>query len=294
MPSPDDVLGLAVTALQTARLRNADRWPPAIAVLDNAVTIWCVGIGKSGHVAQKLAATLRSFGRLAHFLHPVEALHGDAGALRAGDALVVISASGRTAELTRFLVGARYPLVAITTPDSPLGDAATAVLDASVDEEIGGLAPVTAHIVAVALADALALQLRSGGALVHPGGFIGLASRTVGSLMLPAPLVDGTTTVAACIPSLKAGAVLVSGGGIFTDGDLRRAVGSDPSSLSRRVGELCTPNPVTVREDDLASLALDKMERRTSQLTVLPVVDEVGDYVGIVRLHDLVRAGLGA
>lgn len=293
MPTPDEVLALAAQAIQLASARNAARWEPAVRALSPASAIWCTGLGKSGLVAQKLAATLRSFGRPAHFLHPVEALHGDAGGLTEDDALVAISASGRTGELLRLLRDTPLPLVAITIPTTPLGGLAIATLDASVDTEAGGLAPITSFLVATALADTLALQLRVGDALVHRGGYLGLAGRTVRSLMQPAPMVGRTLSVAEVIPRLGHGAVLLEGGGLFTDGDLRRAVGADPLALGRPVVEFATATPVTIRADERASVALDLMERRASQLSVLPVVDSAGHYVGLLRLHDLVRAGLG-
>lgn len=281
-------------ALLRAEARNADRWEAVEAALGPASVIWCTGLGKSGLVARKLAATLSSFGRPAHFLHPVEALHGDAGALGERDALVAISASGHTAELLRLLHNQPLPLVTLAPLDSPLAQLATAALDAGVEEEAGGDAPVTSYLVATALVDALALRLRPGSALVHPGGFLGLRGRSVRSLMRAPPLVEAGATVASCIPRLTDGAVLLVGGGIFTDGDLRRVVGADPAVLHRPVGEVCTRTPVTVGVDEAASLALDRMERRDGQLAVLPVVDEAGDYVGLLRLHDLVRAGMGA
>ncbi len=294
MPTPpDEVLALAAQAIRHASERNTTRWEAAVHALAPASAIWCTGIGKSGLVAQKLAATLRSFGRPAHFLHPVEALHGDAGGLTEDDALVAISASGRTGELLRLLRDTPLPLVAITIPTSPLAHLARATLDASVEQEAGGLAPITSFLVATALADTLALQLRVGDALVHRGGYLGLAGRAVRSLMQPPPLVADTTLVSEVIPRLGHGAVLLEGGGIFTDGDLRRAVGAEPGALHRPVRDFATKDPVFVRADERASVALELMERRTSQLSVLPVVDGAGHYVGLLRLHDLVRAGLG-
>lgn len=294
VPHPDEVLERGAAALLAARAANRERWPAAVAILAPAGTIWCAGVGKSGIVAAKLAATLRSFGRAAHALHPVDALHGDAGALAEGDVLVAISASGHTAELLRLLRGCPLPVVAITSPGSPLAALAAAVLDGSVPAEAGGDAPTTSFLVAAALGDALALALRAERPLRHPAGFLGLAQRPVRELMVPPPLVAADTPLAACIPHLGHGAVLVHGGGVFTDGDLRRAVGADPAALGRPVGALCTRTPVTVGQDEPASVALDRMERRASQLSVLPVVDAAGAYVGLVRLHDLVRAGLGA
>lgn len=294
MAAPDEVFDRGVAALGVAREANRDRWAAAVAVLAPASTIWCAGVGKSGIVAAKLAATLRSFGRAAHTLHPVEALHGDVGAVAEGDALVAVSASGHTAELLRLVRGCPLPVVALTAPGSPLALAAVATLDAAVAAEAGGDAPTTSFLVAVAVADALALQLRGARPLRHPAGFLGLAQRPVRELMLAPPLVAPDTELAACIPRLGHGAVLVRGGGLFTDGDLRRAVGADPAALTHPVLSWCTRSPVTVGADEPASVALDRMERRPSQLSVLPVVDDSGAYVGLVRLHDLVRAGIGA
>lgn len=294
MTSPGDSLALAAEALLAARDANAGRWDAALAVLRDAPTVWTTGLGKSGMVARKLAATLSSYGRRSAWLHPVDALHGDAGAVGPGDALVAVSASGRTAEVLRLVEALGVPVVAVCAVGSPLHAAAAATLDGGVAREAGGTAPVTSYQVASALADALALALRNGDTLHHPGGFIALGRRTVGALMRPAQVVRRSEPVVACIPRLGDGAVLVEGGGIFTDGDLRRVVGRDKAALSRPVGEVCTLEPVTVRADAPASEALDLMERRPSQLSVLPVTDEQGRYVGLVRLHDLVRAGMGA
>ncbi len=281
-------------ALLRAEARNLSRWAAVEAALAPAAAIWCTGLGKSGLVARKLAATLSSFGRPAHFLHPVEALHGDAGALGEADAIVAISASGHTAELIRLLHNQPLPLVSVAPLGSPLTNLASAALDAGVEEEAGGDAPITSYLVATALVDALALRLRPGSTLIHPGGFLGLRGRSVRNLMRAPPLVAATASVASCIPFLIDGAVLIVGGGIFTDGDLRRVVGADPGVLQRPVGEVCTREPVTVGVEEPASHALDRMERRDGQLAVLPVVDDAGAYVGLLRLHDLVRAGMGA
>jgi len=291
---PGRPLLLAAEALGRAHARNEGRWEAAIAALAPAATVWTTGLGKSALVAQKLAATLCSFGRRAVYVHPVDALHGDLGAIGASDALVAASHSGRTAEVLRLAGSVTVPVVSVCSAASPLAEMSIATLDCSVDEEAGGDAPATSFAVACALVDSLALALREGDSLHHPGGLIALARRPVRSLMLPPPLVEPATPLLDCIPRLAHGAVLVAGGGIFTDGDLRRVVGQDPAALSRPVGELCTRHPVTVHADDPASVALDRMERRASQLSVLPVVGDQGAYVGLVRLHDLVRAGMGA
>ena len=299
---PGRSLLVGAEALRRAHALNASAWGPAAATLAGASTIWATGLGKSALVARKFAATLASFGRRACFVHPVEALHGDGGAIAPGDAILAASHSGRTAEVLRFLAGftqpgggeGAVPVVAVCTPGTPLSALSVATLDCSVTEEAGGEAPVTSFAVACALVDGLALALRAGNALHHPGGLIALARQPVRALMLPPPIVPASTPVADCIPRLGQGAVLVEGGGIFTDGDLRRVVGVEINALSRPVAEFCTRSPVTVHQDEPASVALDRMERRASQLSVLPVVDDQGAYVGLVRLHDLVRAGMGA
>lgn len=295
---------IAADALRAADARNTTRWEAATALLVGANTVWATGLGKSALVARKFAASATSFGNRACFLHPVEALHGDAGSVRPGDVLLAISASGRTAEVVRIARDLGVPVVAVCPIESPLASCATATLDATIEHEAGGEAPSTSFMVAMGLVETLALAGRPHGQLHHPGGFIGLSRRPVSDVMLPPPLVKRESTLLSCIPRLGVGAVLVEGGGIFTDGDLRRLVGSglmgngaggaETDVLSRQVGEVCTPSPVTIGETESCALALDRMERRTSQLSVLPVVNEAGLYVGLLRLHDLVRIGMGA
>lgn len=291
MISPDQALLIGVGALERARAANALVWPEAVAMLGSGGTIWCSGLGKSAIVADKLAATLRSFGRSAHRLHPVDALHGDSGAVRQGDVLVAISASGRTPELLRLAAALGLPTLAITTPGSPLGKIATVTLDGSVAVEAGGQAPLTSFLVATGLADALALGLCPAPSLTHPGGTIGLSFRTVAELMLSPPMAHAAETVASVIPRLGQGAVVLYEGGVFTDGDLRRAVGRDVAVLSQPVGDVATREPVVVAPTATAAEALRLMEDRASQLSVLPVYEH-GRCVGLLRLHDLVRAGL--
>lgn len=300
----DSPLLIAADALRVADARNANRWDAATAVLVGAGAVWATGLGKSALVARKFAASATSFGHRATFLHPVEALHGDAGSVRTGDALLAISASGRTPEVVRVARDLGVPVIGVCPVESPLADLATAVLDATVAVEAGGEAPSTSFMVAMGLVEALVLSWRPPGKLHHPGGLIGLSRRAVREVMLPPPLVSRESTLLSCIPLLGLGAVLVEGGGIFTDGDLRRLVGAaacrprtgvaETDVLSGKVGESCTRSPVTVGEHESCALALDRMERRSSQLSVLPVVNAAGSYVGLLRLHDLVRIGMGA
>jgi arabinose-5-phosphate isomerase len=277
----------AAAALLAAGQRNEAALAAATGLLDGAACTWCTGLGKSGLVARKLAGTLASLGRRAAWIHPVDALHGDGGAVVPGDVLVAISHSGRTGETLRFARESGLAIVAVTTPGSPLAGLARVVLDASVVEEVGGAVPSTSFLVACALVDGLALRL--GGTLRHPGGVIGALQRPVRDYMLPPPIVGRDLPLASVIPLLVHGAVLVEGGGILTDGDLRRAVGA--GRLGGTVGDAATWRPVTVGPDEPAGAALEKMERRSSQISVLPVVE--GDrFVGLLRLHDLVKAGM--
>lgn len=289
MPEDQFVFRVASDALLTAGARNAARLAAAAELLRPAPTIWVAGLGKSGLVARKMAGMLNSLGRRAAWLHPVDALHGDAGAIGPEDRLVAISQSGHTAEVLRLVRTLSLPTVAVCSEPSPLAAAAAVCLDSRVEQEAGGAVPSTSFVVAVALVDAVALAL--GGEVRHPGGYIGAMSRPVKDYMLPPPIVPDSASALEVIPLLGHGAVLVDSGGIFTDGDLRRAAGA--GRLDRPVGELCTRAPVTVEADDPARVAIERMERRSSQISVLPVV-ALGRYVGIVRLHDLVRAGLGA
>lgn len=298
MPQPLDVFLAGATALHAAGARNGSAVGKAGERIGVAETIWCTGLGKSGLVAKKMAGTLTSLGRRAIAVHPVDALHGDLGARGEGDILVAISQSGRTPETLRVARESGLDIIAICSVPSALADMATVVLDTTISVEAGGALPVTSFLVACAVADAAALAAVSGargttGAAWHPGGFVGAMDRPVRDYMLPPPFVDGAAIVASVIPHLAQGAVLLRAGGIFTDGDLRRAVGSDAGALTKAVAVFATATPVTVREDEPAREALYRMERRASQLSVLPVVDARGNVVGLVRLHDLVRAGFG-
>ena len=291
-----DVFLAGANALKAAGERNRGSVLAAAAVLRGAETIWCTGVGKSYVVAQKMAGTLNSLGKRAVAVHAVDALHGDLGARREGDVLVAISQSGRTPETLRVAREAGMLVVAICSTPSPLAALASVVLDTTISEEAGGALPMTSFLVACAVGDAAALASVADGAAAsvawHPAGFIGAMERPVRDYMLAPPFVDGGESVAAVISQLRHGAVLLREGGIFTDGDLRRAVGADPAALRRPVAEFATRTPVTVGVEEPAREALYRMERRPSELSVLPVVDESG-VVGLVRLHDLVRAGFG-
>jgi arabinose-5-phosphate isomerase len=268
------------------------------------------GMGKSGIISQKIAATLTSTGTAAFFLHPAEALHGDLGAIQADDVIVALSYSGETDEILRLIetirrLGAK--LVTITgTPRSTLAQTADVTLDCSVAEEACpmNLVPTASTTAALAIGDALAMTLlvekgfrEEDFARLHPGGKIGKRFMRVESLMHAGPLCPIVTTdtpmrdVIYEMSSKKLGMACVVDAagtlaGIVTDGDLRRHMERAADILERRAGDLMTPEPVSVPPATLAAEALLVMEQR--KITSLVVVDE-GRVAGVVHLHDLWR-----
>jgi arabinose-5-phosphate isomerase len=272
------------------------------------------GIGKSGHVARKIAATLASTGTPALFVHPAEASHGDLGMVVAGDAVLALSNSGETAELADLIAHTRrfaLPLVAMTgRAESTLARASDAVLLLPTAAEACplGLAPTTSTTMQMALGDALAVALltrRGFGAAdfrnFHPGGRLGSRLRRVRDLMhtgeaLPLATADLGMDAAivrmsekrfGCLAVIDAAGVLQ---GILTDGDLRRGMSAD--LLTRRVGALMTRGPRTIGADALAAEALHAMNAGGRPITTLFVVDAQRRPVGILHIHDLLRAGL--
>ena len=274
------------------------------------------GVGKSGIVARKIAATLTSTGTPAAFLHPVEALHGDLGAVGAGDVLVALSYSGETEEVLRLLAaagrleGAAMPTIALTgCLTSSLAMAASVALDTSVSAEAchNNLAPTASTTVMLALGDAIALELsrRSGFrpqhfADLHPGGRLGHKLARVRDLMHAGdalPCVAPATTMTDVIHEMshkKLGMTTVVEGdqlvGIISDGDLRRLLERvGPKALEQTAGDIMNTAPRTVAPSAFASEALLLMEER--KITSL-VVTEQAKVLGVVHLHDLWQLAL--
>src|SRR6267378_1352654 len=266
------------------------------------------GIGKSGFIARKIAATLTSTGTRAVFLHASDALHGDLGILDKADVVLLVSNSGETDEVIAMLPYLKHrtvPLIAIVgNLTSTIAGNADVVLDASVDKETCpfNLAPTASTTVALAL---MVMQIKGltleDFALNHPAGRLGKRlSLKVSDLMHSGernPIVSPVTSWLEVVSSITRGGlgavnVLNDGeilAGIITDGDLRRAIQkSKPAELKNLFAEaFMTCNPVTVMPDDLAYSALQLMENRPSQISVLPVVDSEKRCVGLLRLHDL-------
>ena len=320
-PGPIDVdlaravLRTEADAVRALAGRLDGRFADAVRLLaDCTGRVIVTGMGKSGIIAHKIAATLSSTGTPAYFLHPAEAVHGDLGVIRDDDLVIGLSRSGETPEILRLLetlrrIGAR--LVAITgEPASGLGRAADVTLDCRVDEEACplNLAPTASTTAALALGDALAMTLmvRKGFsakdfANLHPGGQLGKRLLRVERLMhagerIPrvapaAALPEVVATMSAkglgmtCVTDAD-GALL----GVITDGDLRRSLCVGGELRKRCAADVMTRDPITIPASALAAEPLNILEAR--RVTSLVVVDDGARLAGIVHLHDLWRTEL--
>ena len=306
------VLATEAAALAALAERLDGRFMTALDLIGSASgRVVVTGMGKSGHVARKIAATFASTGTPALFVHPAEASHGDLGMITASDAVLALSNSGETPELADLVDYTRrfaIPLVAITgRAESTLArEADVALLLAEAPEACPmGLAPTTSTTQMLALGDALAVALlaRKGFTaadfrLFHPGGRLGRKLLRVRDLMhtgAEVPLAPAGTPMDRAIIAMTAGRFgclgLVDGAGllvgIITDGDLRRAM--SPDLLSRTAAEVMTASPRTIGAEALAAEALREMNQR--RITAL-FVTEAGRPVGIIHVHDLLRAGV--
>jgi arabinose-5-phosphate isomerase len=284
----------------------------AIQILKNTRgRVIVTGIGKSGHIGQKITATFASTGTPAHFVHPSEASHGDLGMIMRDDCILAMSWSGETVELSNILnFAGRFavPLIAITSRvDSALGRAANVVLELPRAAEAcpHGLAPTTSTTMQLAIGDCLAVALLEAKGfsahdfkVFHPGGSLGAKLKFVADVMhtgerLPLAREDEVMSDALVTMTAKAlgclGIVDTQGRfvGIITDGDLRRNMGQD--LLTAPAGRIMTRRPKTISSTLLASAALEQIN--SSRITALFVVDK-GLPVGVVHVHDLLRLGL--
>lgn len=305
-----------------ARLSSADVERAIELLLACQGKIVLCGVGKSGIIAEKIAATMTSTGSPALCLRPTDALHGGLGIITPDDVIILLSNSGETEELVQMLPALdarRVPVIALLgNTRSTLARAADVALDASVDREVCplGLAPTASTTVALALGDALAMTLMEAKgwtvedfAFNHPAGRIGkrltLRVRDLMHTGGHAPTVGleaNWLTAIAAIGRGGLGAVCVTDAdnkllGIITDGDVRRSLEQTADGEAIKLDalgarDLMTPNPVTCTPDLLAYDALRLMEDRPSQIGVLPVVEESGRLVGMIRLHDIVRNGI--
>jgi len=275
------------------------------------------GMGKSGIIARKIAATLSSTGTPAHYLHPADAVHGDLGMLVKGDVVMALSYSGETEEILRLLATIRrvgVKLITITGDSlygngaqakrSTLAQTADVALDCSIAREACsmGLAPTASTTAMLALGDALAVALaekrgfkEEDFADLHPGGKLGKKLARVSQLMHSGdalPKVSPQTGMADVIYEMSRKGLgittVVEGGkllGVISDGDLRRLLERRKDVLHLTAAECVSPNPKTIRGDELATSALNIMEEK--KITSLVVVDAAGNVEGIIHLHDL-------
>lgn len=272
------------------------------------------GVGKSGHIGKKIAATFSSLALPSFFLHPTEAMHGDLGRVTKSDAIVLISKSGTTEELLSMLPYVSIPkeriIALVGNVKSPIAEKSGIVLDASVEKEacINDLAPTTSTTVALALGDAMAVLYenvvgvsKEKFAVNHPAGLLGKSlSLTVDRLMIGAqdcPLINESATLQDAILAMTQKPVgmcaIVEGNrllGILVEGDIRRAFAKSADAIRTPVKELMTKQPVSLTPTTLAFDALKSMENPQRPISVVPVVQD-GNFKGVLRLHDLFKAG---
>lgn len=272
------------------------------------------GMGKSGHIGNKIAATLASTGTPSFFLHPGEASHGDLGMIKKGDVIIALSNSGETNEIVTLIPlikRQQIPLISLTgNPASSLSKSADINIDVSIEKEACplGLAPTTSTTTALAMGDALAIALlESRGftaddfALAHPGGSLGRRLLLhVADIMhsgTSTPVVQLNTSLSDTLieiteKGLGATAIVDDNKivGFFTDGDVRRIVSRKLDFTTTTVAEVMTQSFKTIQADCLAAEALQIMD--SHKINALPVVDNDQNLLGILNMHDLLRAGV--
>jgi len=274
------------------------------------------GVGKSGIIARKIVATMNSTGTPSMFLHPSDAVHGDLGMVRSGDVVICISKSGNTDELSNLLPMFKrleVPIISLVgNKHSVLARESTVTLDVSVEEEACpyDLAPTSSTTATLVLGDALAIALlrkrqfsKEDFALFHPGGMLGKSlllkvdelmvkgeavPRVGVDVLLRDAIMEITTKRLGCTCVMNPDGTLA---GLITDGDLRRLLQKTSDISSIRAGDVMTKKPKTVWQGTLAVVALQEME--SYNITQIVVMDEKNLPIGVVHLHDLVKAGLG-
>ena len=313
-----EVVRIEAEALRALESKVDENFSAAVDLISQSTgRVIVSGLGKSGLVARKIVATMNSTGTAAIFLHPSDAVHGDLGMVREDDVVICLSKSGDTEEIRELIplfrrIGVKI-IAMIGNLSSPLARQSDIVLDASVREEAcpHDLAPTASTTVALALGDALAVALflkrgftREEFAMFHPGGNLGkrlllkIEEMMVSGAGIPivreeVPLSDAIVEMT----SKRLGATCVVDGtgklkGIITDGDLRRLLQRTKNVTNVTAAEAMSKNPKTFRKGLLAATALEEME--AYNITQLVVVDEQQRPIGMLHLHDLVKAGLGA
>ena len=314
-----ETLEIEADAVLKLKDRIDDEFVAAVqCILDCPARVVVTGMGKSGHIGRKIAATLASTGTPAFFMHPAEAFHGDLGMVTENDVVIAISNSGESSEIVNILgiirrIGAKI-IAMCGRRESQLGRNSDYFIDIGVEKEACplGLAPTASTTATLAMGDAMAIALMSvrnftsqDFALFHPGGALGrrllLKVSNVMHTGKDNPIVaqDKTAKDALFIMTdkgLGAASVVDENGkfvGLITDGIIRRALAKDYKFLDEPVRSIMFAQPLTIKQDELAASALSVMEKHQPRpVTVLPVVDDEHNPVGIVHLTDLLRQGV--
>lgn len=311
------VLSEEINALIYTKDKLDDNFSLAVELIINAKKIIVTGVGKSGLIGRKIAATFSSIGKPAVFLNPVEALHGDIGLVESGDCVIMLSKSGSTEEIIRlvpYLKGRKAKIVSITgNRHSFLATNADASIDATVAREACPLniTPTSSTTVALAIGDALAAcyMIEKNVTQVdfskqHPLGQLGknitlrikdvmhtndnLPKVYIGSSFKDS-IIENTNKGLGCVCVIDRDGKL---SGLITDGDIRRALQKFDDIRNYTVEDIMTKSPVSISPEAYIGEALTLMENRQSQISVLPVIDDEKKCVGVVRIHDIIRNGI--
>lgn len=308
-----DVIAIEATALNTLKDHIGQSFIDAVELIaGRSGRVIISGMGKSGHIGAKIAATFASTGTPAFFVHPAEASHGDLGMITSDDIIICLSNSGETSELSDLIIFANrhnIPLIAIASnKESALGRAANITLELPANQEAcpNGLAPTTSTTLMLALGDALAASLMTLKGFTaehfrnfHPGGKLGAKLLEVSNLMRLAtdlPIVQADTVMSDVIIEMTSKALGCTGVcdhtgkliGVITDGDLRR--GMSDTFLDKKAADIMTHNPMTIDQSKPAAHAVSLMERQA--ITGLWIVDNAHKPIGFLHLHDCLRAGV--
>jgi arabinose-5-phosphate isomerase len=312
------VLEIEIEGLQSVRANLNNNFAKAVEVIASSNGhLYVTGVGKSGIIGTKIAATLRSTGTPATFLHPSEALHGDVGMVGKNDIILALGKSGETSELIsllRVLKKSGTTIIAITSnSESSMAALSDVILDLKIVREACplNLAPTASTTAALAVGDAIAVTLMKMKGLseqdfarLHPGGQLGRRLLlTVEDVMRKGPdnpVIPVNQTIKemlARITSFRVGAISVINDrnelvGLVTDYDIRKALESEQNIFSLRISDMMNPHPAVIAADEKAVRALEIMRDRNKPTAVLPVIDADRRAIGMVHLHDLISAGL--
>ena len=318
LKSARKVIRIEAEAVETLAARLDERFAKAVLmILECSGRVVVTGMGKSGLICQKMAATMASTGTPAIFLHPAEGVHGDLGMLMKGDLVIAVSNSGETEEIVRILPIIKrmgLPLIAMSgSPGSTLGRAGDVFLDISIKEEACPLqlAPTASTTATLAMGDALAVALllqrgfrEEDFALYHPGGALGkrllLRVEDLMHVGTDTPTVKVNTPLKDALYEISSKKLGITGivdeqgalVGVFTDGDLRRTIEQGIEVLNKPIGEIMSGKPKRILRTNLAAKALQRMEEHKITSLFVFETEEAQVPVGIIHLHDLLKAGV--